>query len=82
MNLTHPYILMGDGMYEILHNNEKKDTHVMDLRGPNYVSEHYYDMSPQVIEYDPSKLPFMHEDSIEMFLPWTNKNKTAKYHGN
>jgi hypothetical protein len=71
MNLTHAYIPMGDGTYEILHNREKKDTHVMDLRGPNYVSEHYYDMPPQVIEYDPSELPFMQEDSIEMFLPWT-----------
>jgi hypothetical protein len=59
MNLTHAYIPMGNGMYEILHNKEKKDTYVMDLRHPNYVSEHYYDMPPQVIEYDPSELPFM-----------------------
>jgi hypothetical protein len=49
INLTHAYIPMGDGMYEILHNMEKKDTHVMDLRGPNYVSEHYHDMPPQFI---------------------------------
>ena len=59
MNLTHAYIPMGDGMYEILHNREKKDTHAMDLRGPNYVSEHYYDIPPQVIEYDTSELPFI-----------------------
>jgi hypothetical protein len=78
MNLTHAYIPMGDGTYEILYNMETKYTHVMDLRGPNYVSEHYYDMTPQVIEYDPSDLPFMQEDSIEMFLPWKDKNKTAK----
>jgi hypothetical protein len=58
MNLTHAYISMGDGTYDILHNKENKDTHVMDLRGPTYVSEHYYDMPPQFIEYDPSKLPF------------------------
>jgi hypothetical protein len=60
---------------------EKNDTHVMDLRGPNYVSEHYYDMFLQVFEYDPSKLPFIHEDSIKMFLPWTDKKKISKYHG-
>jgi hypothetical protein len=72
---------MGDGMYEILHKREKKHTLVMDLRGPNYVSEHYYDMPPQVIEYDPSELPFMKEDSIEMFLPWIDKTKNTKYHG-
>jgi hypothetical protein len=59
MNLTHENIPMGDDAYEILHNREKKDTHVMDLRGPNYVSEHYHDMLPQFIEYDPSELPFM-----------------------
>jgi hypothetical protein len=59
MNLTHENIPMGDDTYEILHNREKKDTHVMDLRGPNYVSEHYHDMLPQFIEYDPSELPFM-----------------------
>jgi hypothetical protein len=81
MNLTHAYIPMGDGTYEILHNREKNDRHVMDLRGPNYVSEHYYDMPPQIIEYDPSELPFIQEDSIEMFLPWTDKKKIAKYHG-
>jgi hypothetical protein len=81
MNLTHAYIPMGDGMYEILHNMEKKDTHVMDLRGPNYVSEHYHDMPPEFIEYDPYDLPFMQEYSIEMFLPWKNKKKTTKYHG-
>jgi hypothetical protein len=59
MNLTHAYILMGDEMYDILHNRENKDTHVMDLRGPNYVNEHYHDMPPQVIEYDPFELPFI-----------------------
>jgi hypothetical protein len=80
MNLTHAYIPMGDGTYEILHNMEKKDTHVMNLRGPNYVSEHYHDIPPQIIEYDPSELPFMKEDAVEMFLPWTNKKKTAQYH--
>jgi hypothetical protein len=80
MDLTHAYIPMGDGTYEILHNREKKDTHVMDLRGPNYVSEHYHDMPPQFIEYDPSELPFIQEDSIEMFLPWTDEKKIAKYH--
>jgi hypothetical protein len=72
MNLTHAYIPMGYDTYEILHNKEMKDTHVMDLSGPNYVGEHYYDMPPQVIEYDPSELHFMQEDSIEMFFPWTN----------
>jgi hypothetical protein len=46
MNLTHAYIPMGDGTYEILHNREKKDTHVMNLRGPSYVSEHYHDIPP------------------------------------
>jgi hypothetical protein len=46
MNLTHAYIPMGNDTYEILYNRENKDTHVMDLRGPNYASEHYYDMPP------------------------------------
>jgi hypothetical protein len=81
MNLTHAYIPMGNATHEILHNKEKKDTHVMDVRGRNYVSEHYYDMPPHDIEYDPSELPFIQEDSIEMFLPWIDENKTAKYHG-
>jgi hypothetical protein len=55
----------------------------MDPSGPNYVSEHNYDVPPQIIEYDPSELPFIQEDSIEMFLPWTDeyKEKLAKYHG-
>jgi hypothetical protein len=38
-------------------------------------SEHNYDVPPQIIEYDPSELPFMQEDSIEMFLPWTDEYK-------
>jgi hypothetical protein len=46
MNLTHAYIPMSDGMYEILHNKENKDTHVMNMRVPNYVSEHYHDIPP------------------------------------
>jgi hypothetical protein len=56
---------------------------VTDPSGPDYVSEHDYDVPPQIIEYDPSELPFMQEDSIEMFLPWTNeyKEKLVKYHG-
>jgi hypothetical protein len=58
MNLTHAYIPMADGTYGILHNRENIDTHVMNLRGPNYVSEHYHDMPPQIIEYDPFELPF------------------------
>ena len=48
MSLTHAYMPIGDSTYEILHNMEKNDTHVMDLRGPNCVSEHYYDIPPQV----------------------------------
>jgi hypothetical protein len=76
MKLTHEYIPMGEGTYGILHNMDKKYTHVMDLRGPNYVIEHYYDMPPEVFEYDPSKLPF-----IQMFLPWKDKKKSIKCHG-
>jgi hypothetical protein len=36
-----------------------------------------------MIEYDPSKLPFIQEDSIDMLLPRTDeyKDKVAKYHG-
>ena len=59
----------------------RRKIHVMNLRGPIYVNEHYHDIPPQIFEYDPSELPFMQEDSIEMFLPWTDKKKTAKYHG-
>jgi hypothetical protein len=79
MSLTHAYIPMGDGTYEILHNREKNNKHVMDPIGPNYVSEHIHDVPPQIIEYGPSELPFIQEDSIEMFLPWTDKGKL--YHG-
>jgi len=80
MNLTHAYIPMGDGTYEILHKKEKKDTHVMNLRGPNYVSEHYHDIPPQIFEYGPSKLPFMQGNAVEMFLPCTYRNNAAQYH--
>jgi hypothetical protein len=41
----------------------------MDPNGPDYVSECDYDVPPQIIEYDPSELPFMQEDSIDMLLP-------------
>jgi hypothetical protein len=55
----------------------------MDPSCPNYVNEHNYDVPPQVIEYDPSELPFIQEDSIQMFLPSTYiyKEKLAKYQG-
>jgi hypothetical protein len=69
MSLTHAYIPMDDGTYEILHNREKNDKHVMDPNGLDYVSECDYDVPPHIIEYDPSELPFMQEDSIDMFLP-------------
>jgi hypothetical protein len=55
----------------------------MDLDGPDYARECDYDVLPQTIEYDPSKIPFMKEESIDTILPWTNqyKRKLAKYHG-
>jgi hypothetical protein len=83
MDLTHAHILMGDGTFQILYNQEKDDRHVMDPYGPDYVTECDYDVHTQFIEYDPSELPFMQEDSIDVLLPWTNKykEKLAKYHG-
>jgi hypothetical protein len=56
---------------------------MMDPDCPDYSSECDYDVLPKTIEYDPSQLPFMHEDSIDMLLPWTDqyKVKHAKYHG-
>jgi hypothetical protein len=83
MSITHAYIPTRDGTYEILHSREKNDKHVIDPSGPNYVNKHDYDVPPQIIEYAPYELPFIHEDSIEMFLPWTDeyKEKLAKYHG-
>jgi hypothetical protein len=80
MNLTHAYIPMGDGTHVILDNIYKKDTHVMNLKGPNYVNEHYPDIPSHIFEYDPFELPFMQEDVVEMFLPWTDKKKAAQYH--
>jgi hypothetical protein len=64
MSLTHAYIPMGDGTYEILHCWEKNDKHVMDSSGPTYVNKHDYDVPPQIIEYDPYELPFIQEDSV------------------
>jgi hypothetical protein len=55
----------------------------MDPDGFDYVNECDYDVPTQSIEYDPYKLPFMHEDSIDIILPWTDKykEKLSKYHG-
>jgi hypothetical protein len=65
MDLTHAHIPMGDGTFQILYNREKVDRHVMDPDGPDYANECDYDVLPQTIEYDPSELPFMQEDSID-----------------
>jgi len=46
MSLTHAYIPMDDGTYEILHRREKNDKHVMDPNGPDYISECDYDVPP------------------------------------
>jgi hypothetical protein len=59
---TFPWMMA----HMILHSQEKNDKHVMDPSGPNYVSEHNYDVPPQIIEYDPYELPFMQEDSIDI----------------
>jgi hypothetical protein len=59
MNLTHEYIPMGDGTFEILYSREKNDKYVMDSNGPNYVRECDYDVPRRIIEYDPSELAFM-----------------------
>jgi hypothetical protein len=83
MDITHAHIPMGDGTFQILYNREKVDRHVMDPDGPNYASEFNYDVLPQTIEYDPSELTFMQEDSIDTLPPWTDqyKEKISKYHG-
>jgi hypothetical protein len=83
MDLTHAHIPMGDGTFQILYNREKTNRHVMDLDGPDYASECDYDVLPQTIEYDPSELPFLQEDSIDTLLPLTDqyKDKLAKYQG-
>jgi hypothetical protein len=83
MEITHAHISMGDGTFQILYNREKVDRHVMNPDGPDYANECDYDVLPQTIEYDPSGLPFIREDSIDMLLPWTYqyKEKLAKYHG-
>jgi hypothetical protein len=83
MDLTHAHIPMEDTTFQILYNREKDDRHMMNLDGPNYASECDYDVLPQTIEYDPSELPFMQEDSIDIILPWIDqyKYKLAKYHG-
>jgi hypothetical protein len=47
----------------------------MDPNGPDYVIECDYDVPSQIIEYDPSELPFMQEDSIDMLLPRTDEYK-------
>jgi hypothetical protein len=54
----------------------------MNLDGHDYVNECDYDVLPWTIEYDPSELPFMKEDSINTLIPWTDqyKEKLLKYH--
>jgi hypothetical protein len=83
MDLTHAHIPMGDGTFKILYNREKVDRHMMDLDGPDYSSECDYDILLKTIEYGPSKIHFMQDESIDMLLPWIDqyKNKLSKYHG-
>jgi len=50
---------MVDGTFEILYNREKNDKHVMDPNGPDYVTKCDYDVTRQIIEYDPFEFPFI-----------------------
>jgi len=61
MNLTHSYIPMGNGTFQILYRQEKNDKHVMDPNGPDYVNKCDYDVPQHIIEYHPSAFPFMKE---------------------
>jgi hypothetical protein len=68
MDLTHAHIPMGDGTFEILYSQHVAKNHVVDPNSPDYWSDCEYDVTPQVIEYDPWDLPFAQEDCIDTLL--------------
>jgi hypothetical protein len=57
--------------------------HVIDPNNHDYWSDCEYDVTPQVMDYDPLELPFVGEDCIDTLLPKTNeyKEKLVKYQG-
>jgi hypothetical protein len=80
MDLTHAYIPMEDGTFEVLYNRRAAKEHVIEWDHPNHINENEFDEGPLPIEYDPHDLPFMQEDSIDTLLPRTQeyKEKLAK----
>jgi hypothetical protein len=83
MDLTHTHTPMGDGTFEILYSQHVANNHVVDPNSPNYWSDCEYDVTPQVIEYDPWDLLFAQEYFIDTLLMKTYKykDKLAKYQG-
>jgi hypothetical protein len=77
------HIPMGDGTFEILYSQHVAKNHVIDPNSPDYWSDCEYDVTPQVIEYDPWDLPFAQEDCIDTLFPKTDKykEKLVKYQG-
>jgi hypothetical protein len=59
---------MGDRTFEILYSQHVVKNHVVDPNSPDYCSNCEYDVTPQVIEYDPWDLPFAQEDCINTLL--------------
>jgi hypothetical protein len=83
MDLTHVHIHMGDGTFEILYSQPVAKNHVINLNSPDYWSDFEYYVTPRVMDYDPSELPFVGEYCIDTLLPNTNeyKEKVTKYQG-
>jgi hypothetical protein len=81
MDLTHTHFPMGDETFEILYSQHIAKNHVVVPKSPDYWSDCEYDVSPQVIEYDPWDLPFSQEDCIDTLLLKTDnyKDKLLKY---
>jgi hypothetical protein len=54
---------------------------VTDHNGLDYTIECEFEEVPEIIEYDPKSLPFMHEDYIDMLFPRTYeyKDKIARF---
>ena len=66
---------MGDGTFKIMYSQSVAKNHVIDPNSPDYWSDCEYDVTPQVIDYNPWDLPFAGEDCFDTLL-----SKIDKYH--
>jgi len=81
MDLTHAYIPMEDGTFEVLYNRLESKEHVIQWDHPNHINDNEFVEEPLPIEYDPHDLAFMQEDCIDTILPRTHecKEKLTKF---